>query len=220
MLVTEAVRSRTSVRQFLEAPIPDDVMREIFNAAQMSPSNCNTQPWKTYVVSGEKKKALSAHLLEAVMSGNPPNPDFDWTVDYKGEHRDRQIGAAFSLYNTLGIDREDRQARGVTMLRNWEFFGAPHAVFFTMEKYLGIMGAVDLGIYAQTLALILRENGMGCCFQGALGQYPDPVREVLGLSDDQGVLFGMSIGYPDLNAKINAARTDRENVETAVNFVS
>lgn len=46
------------------------------------------------------------------------------------------------------------------MLRNWKFFNAPHAAFFTMATYLKLKGAVDLGIYAQTLALLMTERGI------------------------------------------------------------
>ena len=81
------------------------------------------------------------------------------------------------------------------MLRNWSFFDAPHAAFFTMPKYLGVPGAVDVGIYAATLALALEERGVGSCMQGALGMFPTPARQALGLKDECGILFGMSFGY-------------------------
>ena len=72
------------------------------------------------------------------------------------------------------------------MLRNWHFFDAPHAVFFAMKKYLMLEGAVDLGIYAQTLALLIDvERGIASCLQGlALGLFPDPARKMFSLPDD------------------------------------
>ena len=106
------------------------------------------------------------------------------------------------------------------MLRNWQFFGAPHAAFFTMEKYLKMTGAVDLGIYAQTLALLMAERGISSCMQGALGMFPDPARELFGLPDEVGILFGMSFGYADGDAPANQARTDRVPLDTAVHFFS
>ena len=88
-----------------------------------------------------------------------------------------------------------------------------------MEKYLSVMGAVDLGIYAESLALLMAEYGISTCMQGALAQYPDPVREMFQLSDSQGVLFGMSFGYADPDVPANKARTDRESLSTAVQFL-
>ncbi|MBR9911861.1 MAG: nitroreductase [Gammaproteobacteria bacterium] len=219
MNVIEALHARVSVRAFLDHPIPAATLQTIFASAQQAPSNCNTQPWQTYVVSGAKREELKQRLLALVTSGAEPNPDFDWKVYYEAEHKVRQYGAANALYSAIGIERQDRQARQQAMIRNWEFFDAPHVVFFTMEKYLNIMGAVDTGIYAQSLALLLTEHGLGCCMQGALGQYPDPIRELLDIPPSRGVLFGMSIGYPDPDAIVNRARTEREELGNAVTFV-
>lgn len=219
MSVVETLQKRVSTRAFLDKPVPQETLNTIFESAQLSPSNCNVQPWQTYVVSGEKKDLLKDKLLNALMSGKP-NPDFDWEVRYEGIHRDRQFGSANALYGAMDIAREDKQARQMAMMRNWTFFDAPHVVFFTMDKYLNIMGAVDIGIYAQTLSLLLTEHGLSSCMQGALGQFPDPVREILGLPEERGVLFGMSFGYADEQAAVNTARTVREPLENSVTFVS
>lgn len=218
MTVLSILESRYSVRGFRKDPIDKDLLESIFKQAQMAPSNCNVQPWQTYVASGESRDKLSESLVKAVMSGNPPNPKFDWVTRYKGKHRERQFGSANALYSALGIAREDKMARNIAMLRNWQFFDAPHAAFFTMGLDMGVMGAVDLGIYAQTLALLLEENGIQCCMQGALGQFPDPVHEQLGIAEGQGILFGMSFGYADETHAANAARTDRAELDDAVQF--
>lgn len=219
MNVSDAMKQRISIRAFLDKPVPDGIMKKIFSDAQFSPSNCNVQPWKVYVVSGARKDELKDKLVAAVMSGNMPNPDFDWKVKYDGIHRDRQFGSANALYSSMGIDRKDKEARMLAMLRNWTFFDAPHAAFFTMAKYLNIMGAVDIGIYAQSLSLLMTEQGLSSCMQGALGQFPDPVREFFTIPDDHGILFGMSFGYADDSAPVNTTRTDRESLESAVTFV-
>ncbi|MBU0996213.1 MAG: nitroreductase [Proteobacteria bacterium] len=219
MSLMALLQKRFSVRAFLDKPVPEETLAEIFTGAQLSPSNCNVQPWQIYVVSGVEKDKLKDKLVEAVMSGKEPNPDFDWKIRYQGIHRDRQFGSANALYSSMGIERGDKQARLTAMLRNWMFFDAPHAAFFTMEKYLNIMGAVDMGIYAQTLALLMTEKGISCCFQGALGQFPDPVRAFLNMPEDRGILFGMSFGYADENAPVNSTRTDREPLESAVSFI-
>ena len=219
MTVTKALKQRISTRKFIETPVPDTLIKSIFATAQQAPSNCNVQPWQTYVVSEAKKDEIKDALIAAVMSGNPPNPDFDWNPKYQGVHRERQFGSANALYSSMGITREDKQARQLAMVSNWQFFDAPHAVFFTMDKYLDIMGAVDMGIYAQSLALLLTEHGIACCMQGALGQFPDPVKAALDIPKERGILFGMSFGYADNDAPINNTRTDREMIENAVSFV-
>ena len=172
------------------------------------------------MVSGAAKDQLKQELVSAVMSGRPPNPDFEWNVKYQGVHRQRQFGSANALYGAMGIDRGDKERRQAAMLRNWQFFGAPHAAFFTMEKYLKVTGAVDLGIYAQTVAMLMTERGVASCMQGALGMYPDPARRMFDLPDAVGILFGMSFGYADPDAPVNRARTDRVPAEIAVRYFS
>ena len=218
MSVIALLEKRYSTRAYLDTPLSQELLETIFGQAQRSPSNCNVQPWQTCVVSGKKKDALKDDLMATIMSGSPPNPDFNWLPKYEGIHRERQFGSANALYSTIGVTREDKRGRQLSMVRNWSFFDAPHVAFFTMDKYLDIMGAVDLGIYAQTLSLILSEHGLSCCMQGALGQFPDPVKKALNLPEQRGVLFGMSFGYADENAPVNNTRTDREDIVNAVAF--
>ena len=218
--LTNLLLSRSSVRAFKSTPVPQSVLSEVFSLSRRAPSNCNVQPVTAYVVSGSAKASLSSRLVAAVSSGAPPNPDFAWTIAYTGIHRDRQFGSANALYGAAGIDRADKKGRQNAVLRNWQFFDAPHAAFFTMDKYLGVPGAVDVGIYAATLALALEERGISSCMQGALGMWPTPAREALGLKDETGILFGMSFGYKDENAPANKAVTDRSEVNDYVRFIS
>lgn len=218
MSVSTLLQTRYSVRAYLEKPVNEKILQTVFETAQKSPSNCNVQPWQSYVVSGAKKDALKQALLETITQGGKPNPDFNWLPQYQGIHKERQFGAADSLYQALNITRDDKQKRQQAMLRNWTFFDAPHVVFFTMDKYLDIMGAVDLGIYAQNVSLLLMEQGVSSCMQGALGQFPKPVRKLLNIPDQQGILFGMSFGYADPDAPVNHARTAREHTNNAVIF--
>jgi nitroreductase len=220
MSVSAALGSRFSVRTFRSTPVPQALLEEIFTLARQAPSNCNVQPCRAYVVSGAKKDQLKAELLAAVVSGKPANPDFEWDVKYQGVHRERQFGSAYALYSAMGIERTDRERRQIAMLRNWSFFDAPHAAFFTMAKYLKLTGAVDLGIYAQTLALLMTERGISSCMQGALGMFPDPARRMFALPEDAGILFGMSFGYADEDAPANKTRTDRVSLDTMTEFLS
>lgn len=219
MTVEAILQARYSARAFMPDPVPEATLSQIFQAAQQSPSNCNVQPWHCYVVSGERKDVLKKALINEVMKQQAPTPDFDWKIAYEGAHRERQFGSANALYSSMGIDRQDKMKRNMAMLRNWAFFDAPHVAFFTMERYLGIMGAVDMGIYAQTVSLLLKEQGIDSCMQGALGQFPAPVREILEIPDELGILFGMSFGYALPDAPVNQCRTEREQLDQSVTFI-
>ena len=219
MSVSDVLSKRYSVRAFRTTPVPQPVLEEIFTLARQAPSNCNVQPCRAYVVSGASKERLKDELVAAVMSGKPANPDFEWDVKYQEAHRERQFGSANALYGAMGIERTDKPRRQLALLRNWRFFDAPHAAFFTMAKYLKLTGAVDLGIYAQTAALLMAERGISSCMQGALGMFPDPARRMFGLPEDTGILFGMSFGYADDVAPVNKTRTDRLALDATVRFL-
>lgn len=60
MKVSQAMERRVSTRAFLGKAVPNELLHKIFNLTRLAPSNCNTQPCVAYVVSGEKKEALSA----------------------------------------------------------------------------------------------------------------------------------------------------------------
>jgi nitroreductase len=218
MDISSILEQRRSCRSFKSQAVEQEILHKVFSAAQQSPSNCNVQPWHVLVVSGKKKDELKNKLIQTVMQQQKPNPDFNWNVAYTGAHRERQFGAADALYTAMDIGREEKQKRQMAMLRNWAFFDAPHVAIFTLDKYLDIMGAVDMGIYAQTLSLLLQEQGISSCMQGALGQFPDPIRDMFELPQERGILFGMSFGYADEEASVNKARTKRVDLGDAVIF--
>jgi nitroreductase len=218
MSVADLLKARISVRGFLPKPVPRALLEDIFSSALKSPSNCNVQPWNLYLVSGAARQQLSKELVAAASSGQAPQPDFEWVPKHEGLLRERQFGSADALYSAMGIERHDREARQQAALRNFAFFDAPHVLFFAMEKYLQLKGAVDLGIIAQTLTLLMAEQGIDSCMQGALNQYPAPVRALCNIPASQGIVFGMSFGYRDDSHPANDTRTSRESLDTLVHF--
>lgn len=219
MFVADILNSRISIRGFLSKPVPTATLEHLFATALKAPSNCNVQPWNLYLVSGAARDKLSAELVAAASSGQNPQPDFEWVPKHAGVLRERQFGSADALYSALGIERHDKEARQQAALRNFAFFDAPHVLFFAMEKYLQLKGAVDLGIVAQTLTLLMAEQGIDSCMQGALNQYPAPIRALCNIPDSQGIVFGMSFGYRDDSHPANNTRTSRESLSTLVHFI-
>ena len=76
MNVAEAIAQRRTIRGFLDKPVPEDLIRKIFEQAQQAPSNCNTQPWRVVVVSGERRARLEDALMASLLSGARPQPAF------------------------------------------------------------------------------------------------------------------------------------------------
>ncbi|WP_370323289.1 nitroreductase family protein, partial [Henriciella pelagia] len=45
----EVVRSRRSIRGYLDKPVPKALIREILEIAMRAPTSLNSQPWNFYV---------------------------------------------------------------------------------------------------------------------------------------------------------------------------
>ena len=64
MEALEAIRTRRSVRKYAPDPVPDELLRQVLEAARWAPSWANTQCWEVVVVRDlERKKALSEFLV-------------------------------------------------------------------------------------------------------------------------------------------------------------
>lgn len=221
MNVTQAIKSRRSVRGYKPEPVPKAVLEKILDVAQYAPSNCNTQPWHLAVVSGAAKEKLTQLIMAEIDSGKPPNPVFPpGDSALEGVYKSRQHQCAARYYATVGIDRHDREQREKQALLNWRFFEAPHVAFLSMPKTMGVVNAVDLGIYLQTLMLLFVEHGLGSCPQGSLALYPDPVFHIAEIPEGNAIVCGISFGYEERDAVINRATTDRAPILENVSFVN
>jgi nitroreductase len=211
------VHSRHSTRAFLDQEVPQTLLDEVFLLAQQAPSNCNTQPWLIHVVSGDKRDALAESMSAALMAGSS-SMDFPAFDAYEGLYKERQHGAARVLYDAAGVERSDKEGRLVQFMKNFDFFGAPHAAFVFMHESFGLREACDVGMYAQTLMLSMTAYGLASCPQTALSFDADGVRETLGIDAAQKLIFGISFGYPKEGADVNNAITNRCPLEEAVTF--
>lgn len=215
--LTSLLESRWTCRAYAPGPVPPETVTDLLAAAQRSASWCNTQPWQVEVVSGsaleELRAALGAHVLSS-----PQSPDLAWPQGYPGVYGDRRRACGFQLYDAVGIAREDKEARLVQMLRNFEFFGAPHVAIVHTPSALGPYGAVDAGLWLQSFLLGAEALGLGATPQAALASYGPFFREWFGLGEDRMVVFGVAFGVPDRDAPVNAFRTARADVSEAARF--
>jgi len=217
--VSEAISNRRSTRGYLDKPVPKETIREVLDIARLAPSNSNTQPWHIAIASGEARRQLQADIMAAIDGGEAPSPQWPaGGVGLTGAYKDRQYECAFTYYDALGIAREDKMERALTVLKNWEFFGAPHVAFISMPNTMNRANAVDLGIFLQSIMLLFAERGIGCIPQGALAAYPEPVRKICDIPEENGIVVGMSFGYRDDNAAINEVYQSRRALDDIASF--
>ncbi|MBT73878.1 MAG: oxidoreductase [Gammaproteobacteria bacterium] len=220
MGLIDAVYARHSVRGFLDKEVPEDVLNRLFEIAQQAPSNCNVQPWKAYIASGELKERLKKQMVENVTTGVKSNPDYEYQSDFENEYRVKQVECAVALYTKMGIGRGDKEGRMRASLRNFEYFDAPYIAFIGMDPKFGVPVALDVGMWAQTLMLTMVAFGLHSCPMGTMRNYPDLVREAFDIQDGTKILFGISFGYEDVAVPANETRTTRDDISANVFFRS
>jgi len=216
----EAIYKRRSVRGYLDKEVPQETLDRIFEIAQQAPSNCNVQPWKAYVASGELKDRLSAEMVRLTAEGVKPNPDYPYRGDFENEYRKRQVECAVALYSEMGIERGDKEGRLRAVLRNFEYFDAPYMAFIGMDPSFGTTVALDVGMWAQNLMLIMVAFGLHSCPMGTMRNYPDLVREAFDVQDGTRILFGIAFGYEDPAVAANRTITTRDPISANVVFKS
>lgn len=214
----DVVRSRRSVRQFLRTPVDDELLQAVADDARHSPSNSNIQPWQAHIVSGATRDRLSQAMLAAEAEGRM-TPDFPFSYDeFYGVYSDRQRAQGAAYYQALGVAKEDKDNRRYAMLKNLEFFGAPHVCLLFMPDFHPVRVAGDIGMYGQTFLLSLEAHGLGGVPQTLLGFFAQTVRDVLGIDQSMKMLFGISFGYPDLNSAASHYRIAKASLDETVVF--
>ena len=220
MNVTEAVNSRRSVRQFLDRPVDRATLERVLETAQRAPSGGNTQPWNAVVVGGDEltriTDAIKAKAATAPMGENLEYAIYPKDLDGRYEEQRRAVGR--DMFESLGLAREDGAGRVAQMAKNWGSFGAPVQLFTYTRKYMGPPQWSDMGMWLQTVMLLLREEGLDSCAQEIWAMYGTHMRELLGISDDYIFFCGMAIGHRDPDAPINNFAVPRVPISDAIEF--
>ena len=110
MDVIEAIKTRHSVRAYLDKPVEEALVREVIEISKQSPSGVNSQPWRVYVVMGQAKDALVKDVLEKFDAGTPEKEEYQVypnKEDIPDWYKARQRACGFGMYGVLGIERED-----------------------------------------------------------------------------------------------------------------
>jgi len=223
-IVDAAITTRRSLRAFLPDPIPRQTIEEILAVASRAPSGTNTQPWKVYVLTGEAKAALSAKIAAAY---DDPAERAAHTEEYayyptewKAPFIDRRRKVGWDLYGLLGIAKTDKQRMHVQHRRNYEFFGAPVGLMFTIDRAMQQGSWLDYGMFLQSIMIAARGRGLDTCPQAAFMQFHRIISAHVGAPDNEQVVCGMSLGHADPNAIENSLVTEREPVSGFARFLS
>jgi nitroreductase len=220
MDVYDAVASRRAVRGFTDEPVPREVLERVLAAAARSPSGGNLQPWNTYVLTGASLAELKRRTAQRLAAGDPGD-EREYAIyppHLKSPYRDRRFAAGEQRYAALGIPRENKQARSAAVAANWDCFGAPAALFCYIDRDMGSAQWADIGMYLQTIMLLLRGEGLHSCPQIAWSVYRKTVAAIVSPPAELVLFCGMSIGFENTAANPQV-RIDRAPLAETVTFL-
>ena len=217
----EVVKSRRSIRGYLDKPVPQELIREILEIAMRAPTSMNSQPWNFYVVAGEVLDRIRKGNVERNVAGVPDSREFRMGPPYAGIHRDRQVEIAVQLFQAMGIERGDKEKRMDWVLRGFRQFDAPVSIVITYDKSIqgSDVAPFDCGGVVNCLVNAAWSKGLGCVINSQGIMQSPVVREHAGIADDQVIQTCVAMGWPDESFPANAVVSTRKSVDEAATFV-
>ena len=217
MKVSEAVESRQSIREYLKKPVDNSLIKEILEKSARAANGGNLQPWQIFVIN---KESMADFLKQQSEWTEAETPAYDiYPPKLKEPYRTSRYELGEQMYSLLGIEREDKEGRFMQVLKNFEFFGAPAAIFCFVDKQMGPPQWSDLGMFLQTFMLLAQEAGLDTCAQEAWSIKQESVSDFFNVDNETMVFCGMAIGYKDPEATINKLRSERRPINEWATFV-
>ncbi|MCF8042846.1 MAG: nitroreductase [Desulfarculaceae bacterium] len=213
MEYAKVVDSRHSCRGFTNDPVTQQQVEQIAALAAKAPSWGNTQPWKLYAVGGGKAKEIRRRLVEAMISERPQEPDLIMPMAFAEGMSSRYKDLGRALFKVLGIAREDADKRSAHYANNFSAFGAPCLLFVTVPKDQTSYAVFDAGAFAHGLCLAAASLGLGTVILAALARFPEEVRAVAPIPEEEDLVIGVALGHPDPEAPANGFRSVRQPLE-------
>ncbi|MBI5700798.1 nitroreductase [Candidatus Saganbacteria bacterium] len=167
--IIENIYSRRAIRSFLDKPIPEDLIQEIINAGNMTPSGSNMQPWRFVVV---QDKSFREKLVKAAMP------------KYKN-----YMEAASDAF-------KERRKKVDEVTTDSIYYSAPLIIFVIGTK--GITVDLDCPMVCENMMLAARSLDIGSCWV-LFGSFPvndEEIKKALELKDGEKVYGPIIFGYP------------------------
>lgn len=217
----EAIASRRAVRGYMDREVPLDMVKAALALASRSPSGSNIQPWKVRVLAGDEKKRVSKAILDSLAAGGKEKPKADWNyypVNWREPYIGRRRKLGWGLYGLLEIGKGDTEKAERFRLKNYEFFGAPVGMIFTLDRDMEIGSFLDLGIFLGQLVVAVRGLGLDSCLQQSFADVHEVLCRELEIPATERVICGMALGYADDSLPQNKLKTEREPVAAFASF--
>lgn len=207
MDVSQALRERRSVRAFTSQVPAAELVQRLMQDAARAASGGNMQPWRVAAIAGAPLQAMLAEVAQTPAQENPAHVSYP--PNLWEPYRTRRFANGEDMYRSIGVPREDKEARLRQVAKNATFFGAPVGVIMFTEERMGPVQWMDLGNYLQAFMLRATEEGLATCAQGFWRRYDALIKRHIEVPQGYLVTFGIALGYEDKAAPINSMRSSR-----------
>lgn len=223
MEIIETIRARRSIRSYKPDPVPRKVLEEIIEACQWAGSPGNMQPWEFAIIGGHVIKEFKKRFTEKVEAKAPSELEFLGTLEVPELYDKRRN----DYYRTI-VDRyvyppgteSVEEKKRAHFLKRGQLFGAPNIIIISTDKTFLNMpwGIMSIGIIAQTVCLAALARGLGTCIMGGPVDWPNMLRDLLGIPQSKAIICGIAIGYPDSEDRFNNVPRRRIPLEEWVHW--
>ena len=190
-MVLKEIAERYCSRSFSDKKVPDEVLKDILEAARLAPSWVNTQPWHFIVVKDKRNKAMLSQLAH----GQPHVEEASAVIVCCGDKNAwEDENFRKTLESRKGITPERVEALLKTRGFNPKLKGEDAIKYRTLEEIT----------YAVAYMTIEAEkNGIGACVIGWIGneltesvpEVYELVRNTLELPDNLMILALLAVGF-------------------------
>ena len=185
MTVKEAIARRRSIRKFKPDPVPEEMLREMLEAARLAPSGTNRQPWRFIVVrNAETRKRLrdccyGMRFIEEAPCVFVCCADLTAYMDRPTQRRLKELLQA-GVFDDVG------QLEGAL----------PSYVFGAMDvEQFASDAEMNCAIAITQMVLTATSLGLGTCWVGLTER--DRVHRLFKLPSTLRVVVLLAVGFPD-----------------------
>jgi nitroreductase len=172
--IFELLKTRKSVRAYLDKDVEKESILKILEASRYTPTGVNMQPFDVHVVTGKLKKEIEDRVIEKYSSGKKSNMDYQYyPKEWKEPYKSRRKETGLLMYQTLGITRDDKDRQKEQWKANYRAFDAPVVLYFFIDSSLECGSFLDYGMFLQSIMLCATELGIATVPMASVAEYPD-----------------------------------------------
>lgn len=207
MDIDDIIKSRRSIRAFLEKDVSPVIVKECLDAAIWAPSATNQQPWEFIIVGGNELKNISEIVTNNFPSRMQEGDSFPEIPEENQKRQEEIFTAVAEAAQKDGMD-------GAAVFQNSLcFFSAPVAVFFVSYSGCDTQCLLSIGAAVENFLLSAHSKGLGTCWLGIPLVCADDIANYLNLPKTKQLIAAVAVGYPDKSKEINNFKRPRTPAE-------